>query len=112
MTSTPTIPRPPMSAVMPPAQAAIRHPGANADPAQVEKAAKRFEAMAIGQLLEPIFKTVDMAHGLFGGGAGEQMWWPMLVQAIAKQIEARGGLGLAKPIYEAMMQAREGGKPE
>ena len=65
--------------------------------------------MAIGQLLEPMFETVDSAHDAFGGGAGEEAWKPMLVQAFAKQIEARGGLGLAKPIYDAMLRAQEAG---
>ena len=60
--------------------------------------------MAIGQLLQPMFDTVDSSHDAFGGGAGEEAWKPMLVQEFAKQIAARGGLGLAKPIYEAMLR--------
>ena len=63
--------------------------------------------MAIGQLLQPMFDTVDTSHGTFGGGPGEEAWKPMLVQEFAKQIEAHGGLGLAKPIYDAMMRMQE-----
>lgn len=71
-------------------------------------AAKKFEAMAIGQLLAPMFDTVDTAHSLFGGGDAESSWKPMLVEAIGKQIEAHGGLGLAQPVYAAMLRAQEG----
>ncbi len=78
-----------------------------ADPTKIAKSAHDFETMAIGQLLQPMFDTVDTAHGLFGGGAGEEAWKPLLVQEFAKQIEARGGLGLAKPVYDAMMRMQE-----
>jgi Rod binding domain-containing protein len=80
----------------------------DADPAAVMKAARDFEAMAIGQLLQPMFDTVDTAHSQFGGGAGEAAWRPMMVQEIAKQIAGHGGLGLAKPVYDAMLRMQEG----
>jgi Rod binding domain-containing protein len=63
--------------------------------------------MAIGQMLQPMFDTVDTSKGLFGGGPGEAAWKPMLVQEFAKQIEAHGGLGLARPIYDAMLRMQE-----
>jgi len=63
--------------------------------------------MAIGQLLQPMFDTVDTSHGTFGGGPGEEAWKPMLVQEFAKQIANHGGLGLAKPVYDAMMRMQE-----
>jgi flagellar protein FlgJ len=82
-----------------------------AGPAMLAKSAQDFEAMAIGQLLQPMFDTVDTAHNAFGGGAGEEAWKPMLVQEFARQIEAHGGLGLAKPIYDAMLRM-QGTKPK
>ena len=63
--------------------------------------------MAIGQLLQPMFDTVKTAKGTFGGGAGEEAWKPMLIQEFAKQIANHGGLGLAKPVYDAMMRMQE-----
>jgi flagellar protein FlgJ len=66
--------------------------------------------MAIGQLLQPMFDTVKTANSRFGGGAGEEAWKPMLVQEFAKQIAAHGGLGLAKPVYDAMIRMQEAGK--
>jgi peptidoglycan hydrolase FlgJ len=107
MAKLPTLP----SAALPPTQPpAVKHPSATADPAKIAKSAHDFEAMAIGQLLQPMFDTVDTAHSKFGSGAGEQAWKPMLVQEFAKHIEAHGGLGLAKPVYDAMIRMQEGGK--
>jgi Rod binding domain-containing protein len=92
---------------MTPAPAAPRVP-ATADPAKLMKAAQDFEAMAIGQLLQPMFDTVDTAHAVFGGGTGEEAWKPMLVQEYAKALARHGGLGLARSIYEAMARMQEG----
>ena len=85
---------------LPPAQAAV-----------LWAAAKRFEGMAIGALLAPIFATDHGAHGAFGGGNAEATWKPMLVSAIGKQIAAGGGLGLAAPVFAALLAAQEA-KPQ
>ena len=97
----------PPIALPPAASPVATRPAQAADPAKVAKSAHDFETMAIGQLLQPMFDTVDSAHGKFGGGAGEEAWKPMLVQEFAKQIANRGGLGLAKPVYDAMMRMQE-----
>jgi flagellar protein FlgJ len=105
-----TLPTLPPVSVPPAPVASPKRPAPSADPTTIAKSAQDFEAMAIGQLLEPMFDTVDTAHGLFGGGAGEENWKPMLVQAFAKQIQAHGGLGLAKPVYDAMIRMQEASK--
>ncbi len=74
------------------------------------KAAQDFEAMAIGQLLEPMFATVDTSKSMFGGGEGEQSFKPMLVTEMAKQVEQHGGLGLADDIYKQMLRMQESRK--
>jgi flagellar protein FlgJ len=74
---------------------------------RMRQAATEFEAMAIGEMLAPMFDTVDSAHGAFGGGAGEAAWRPMLVQAIGKQMAQHGGLGLADAVYRALMHTQE-----
>ena len=58
--------------------------------AKLWQAAQDFEAMAIGQLLQPMFQTVDAAHSAFGGGEAEAAWRPMLVDAIGKQMARHG----------------------
>jgi Rod binding domain-containing protein len=75
--------------------------------ARTWKAAKSFEAMALGQLLQPMFDTVDLSQTEFGGGSAEQTWRPMLVTEIAKQIAEAGGLGLAVPVYQQMLRIQE-----
>jgi flagellar protein FlgJ len=82
-------------------------PSQAVDPVKIAKSAHDFEAMAIGQLLQPMFDTVNTSKGTFGGGPGEEAWKPMLVQEFAKQISAHGGLGLAKPVYDAMLRMQE-----
>ncbi len=82
-------------------------PAQSLDLAKIAKSANDFEAMAIGQLLQPMFDTIDTSKGTFGGGAGEQAWKPMMVQEFAKQIAAHGGLGLAKPVYDAMLRVQQ-----
>lgn len=75
--------------------------------AKLWQAARDFEAMAIGQLLQPMFETVDAAHSALGGGEAEATWRPMLVDAIGKQMAARGGIGLAVPVFNALLRAQE-----
>ena len=69
-----------------------------ADPKTAQtKAAKDFESVYISQMLAPMFDTVD-TDPEFGGGESEKIYQSMMVQEYAKQITARGGMGLAKYI--------------
>ena len=79
--------------------------------AKLWQAAKSFEGMTLGALLAPIFDTVNTARGPFGGGNPETTWRPLLVQAIGKEIAAAGGLGLAVPVFRAMLAAQEAHPP-
>ena len=86
-------------------------PATTLPPEQVAKAtraAQDFEAMALGQMLAPMFDTVDTAHGPFGGGSGEEAFKPVLVSELAKHIASHGGLGLAAPILTEMLRTQEG----
>lgn len=74
---------------------------------KIQKAAQDFEAMAINQLLSPMFQTIDHAKTMFGGGDGEEQWRPMWVNALAKQMAANGGIGLAQPIMQQMLHMQE-----
>jgi peptidoglycan hydrolase FlgJ len=76
-------------------------------PSSPAAAAKQFEAVALTELLQPMFATLDEAGGMFGGGVGETAWRPMLVQAIAQQIAAHGGIGLAAPVLRTMLGMQE-----
>jgi len=92
-----------MTPVAAPDAATMAQPGA----ARAWRSAQDFEAMALGQLLAPMFDTIDTSKGMFGGGAGESAWRPMLTQAIAKQMAAHGGLGLAAPVFHQILVMQE-----
>ncbi len=79
------------------------------DPGQAKawKAAQDFEAMALGQMLQPMFETVNTGAGPFGGGQGEESWQKMLTQELAKRISRSGGLGLAVPVYQQILKMQE-----
>ena len=97
-----------MGAVLPLQPAAL--PASDLPAAQVSRiarAARDFEAMALGQLLQPMFETVDLSRTPMGGGAAEQMWMPMLVNEVARKIASQGGLGLAQPVFTQMLRMQE-----
>ena len=74
---------------------------------KIERSAQEFEAMALGQLLTPMFDTVDGSKGPFGGGSGEAAWKPMMVTEMAKSLAKQGSLGLTRPIMQQMIRMQE-----
>ena len=52
-------------------------------------------------------RSIDAKHSAFGGGEAEAAWRPMLVDAIGRQMAAHGGIGLAVPVFNAMLRAQE-----
>ena len=84
---------------------------APAEVQRITKAAQEFEAMALGQLLAPMFETVDTSQTPFGGGDGEKAWRPMLVQEMAKHMAQHGGIGLARPVMLQMLRLQEHASP-
>ncbi len=75
--------------------------------AKIAKSAQQFEAMALSQLLAPMFDTVDSSKGPFGGGEAEAQWKPMLTAELAKHLAAHGGMGLARPVMQQMLRMQE-----
>ena len=72
------------------------------------KAAEGFAAMAAGELIQPMFATVDLSRTRFGGGAGEAAWTPILVQAIGHEIAGRGGFGIAGAVFRELLREQRG----
>ena len=92
------------SAIMPGASASIATSAQ--DPAGTPKtsaAASKFEAMMIGQMLQPMFDTVQ-EDKTFGGGSAEGMIKPMLITQYADLMEQKGGLGLDDAISQELAQ--------
>ena len=90
-----------------PARTALPLAPASATAAQLRKSAEDFEATTLNELFAPMFDTVDMSSSEFGGGDAEQSWKPLLVQEMTKAIAAKGGLGLAGPVYDTLLRMQE-----
>jgi Rod binding domain-containing protein len=75
--------------------------------AKTRQSAKDFEAMALGEMLKPMFNTVDTSKGLFGGGVGEATWKPMMIDEMAKAIANNGGVGIADEVFKEMLRIQE-----
>lgn len=91
-----------MTSITPAATAAQAMPDG-----KIRQAAEDFTAVALNELLSPMFDSVDTAGGPFGGGPAEAQWKPLLVQDIAKQIAHSGGFGLIEPVYQQMLRLQE-----
>lgn len=74
--------------------------------AQLRKSAEEFETQFIGQMLSPMFDTVQV-DDTFGGGQGEEMFRSFLTTEYAKQTQKRGGFGLADSVYRELLRAQE-----
>jgi flagellar protein FlgJ len=74
--------------------------------AAMRRAAQAFEAQVLSQLLAPAFATVDMGRSAFGGGAAEEQWRPMLLDAMAGAAarSGRGGIGVAEAVLREMLR--------
>ena len=82
-------------------------PATPKDALPVRRQAEDFTAVALGELLEPMFGTTDESGGFFGGGTAEATWRPMLTQEIAKSLAHRGGLGLTDAIERQLLALQE-----
>lgn len=74
--------------------------------AQIRKAANEFESTFVSQMLGHMFDGVEI-DDTFGGGRGEEMFRPMLIEQFGKQITQRGGLGIANQVYRELLRAQE-----
>lgn len=74
--------------------------------ADIDKAARDFEAMFIGQLLGPMFAGLE-PDPLTGGGFGEEMFQGMMIEQYGKQITQAGGIGIADRLKTELLAAQE-----
>jgi Rod binding domain-containing protein len=76
------------------------------DMQQARKMAKEFEAVFLGQMLQPMFQNIETAEP-FGGGSSEKMWKSMQVEEYGKAIANSGGIGLADAVFREIIKAQE-----
>lgn len=74
--------------------------------AQIRKAADDFENVFVSQMLGHMFDGMEVDE-TFGGGHGEEMFRSMLTEQYAKQVNRRGGFGIADQVYRELLRAQE-----
>ena len=74
--------------------------------AKVWAAAQNFEASFLGSMFENMFTDID-GEGPFGGGQATGIWRSFLTQEYAKVFAKAGGIGLADPVYRALIAHQE-----
>ncbi|MBP7003067.1 rod-binding protein [Amaricoccus sp.] len=97
---------------LPPIASRPAAPGATATPAkghderETRAAAQAFESAFVAEMLK--YSGVNETPEGWGGGAGEDAFGSFLTEEYARLIEARGGLGLAEQIFNAMQAKAPG----
>ncbi len=81
-------------------------PSVHGDMAAMDKAAKDFETVFIGQMLGAMFSGVE-SNGITGGGQGEDMFRSLLVDEYSKGIQNQGGIGIAAAVKAQMLKMQE-----
>ncbi len=77
------------------------------DPKLAMQTGREFEAMFLGQMLQPMFAGFDKANSYFGGGHGEEAFTSMLVDEYGKAIAQHGGVGIAKLVAANILQTQD-----
>ncbi|MBC7768737.1 MAG: rod-binding protein [Phycisphaerales bacterium] len=86
-----------------PVSTAPRAPAAQNVPDEIRRAAEEFEAVFLSEMLAPMFESLE-TDGLGGGGTGEQIFRPMLVERYAEAISRAGGVGIADAVVREMLR--------
>jgi Rod binding domain-containing protein len=70
---------------------------------QAEAVAKQFERMFVSEMLQPMFAGIK-TDGPFGGGEGEDMFRPMLLDQYADAVTKSGGVGIADAVLKEILR--------
>lgn len=98
MSDAPALSGAPLSLLTPPARRPLPEPTP-----EVRRIAEEFEAVFITEMISPMFENLD-TDSLGGGGEGERMFRPMLVEQYANAISQAGGVGIADSIIAELMR--------
>jgi Rod binding domain-containing protein len=71
--------------------------------AQAEQIAQQFERMFITEMLQPMFSGIE-TDGPFGGGQGEDVFRPMLLDQYADAVAKGGGIGIADVVLKEILR--------
>ncbi len=78
---------------------------------EVRRIAEEFEAVFLAEMLAPMFESLS-TDGLGGGGMGEEIFRPMLVERYAEAIAHAGGVGVADSIVRELVRLQHAANPQ
>lgn len=70
---------------------------------EMRRVANEFESVFLAEMMAPMFEGLE-TDDLGGGGAGERMFRPMLVEQYANSIAKAGGVGIADSIIRELQR--------
>jgi Rod binding domain-containing protein len=80
----------------------VPHPATpNAQSERNRHTAQEFETVFLNEMLTPMFEGLS-TDGLGGGGVGEEMFRPMLIDQYAHALSHMGGVGIADQIMREL----------
>ncbi len=74
--------------------------------AEIDAAAKDFEAMFVAEMMKPMFEGLEV-DPMFGGGKGEEVFRGLLLQEYGKVIAETGQMNIAASIKAQLLQSQE-----
>ena len=74
--------------------------------AKVKQAAQSYEAVFLNTMLQSMFTGIEEG-GAWGGGQGSEAWQGLLIDEFAKNIAARGGIGIAATVERELLALQE-----
>jgi Rod binding domain-containing protein len=81
-------------------------PRAEAAPDEARRVAEEFEAVFLTEMLAPMFDGIE-TDGLGGGGLGEEIFRPMLIECYAEALSRAGGVGIADSIVRELVRMQQ-----
>lgn len=73
---------------------------------EVRRVAEEFEAVFLAQMLAPMFEGLQ-TDGLGGGGMGEEIFRPMLIERYAEALSRAGGVGIADSVVRELIRLQQ-----
>ena len=80
--------------------------GKNLTDENIRQTAREFEAFYLGQVLQPMFESIN-PEPPFGGGHAEKIWQSMMVDEMGKAMATAGGIGIADSIQREILRLQE-----
>lgn len=93
-----------------PLPVAPQRPAAPQVPPELRRVAEEFEAVFLGEMMAPMFEGIG-TEGLGGGGLGEQIFRPMLIEQYAQSLAASGGVGIADSLARELVRLQQAATP-